>query len=56
MGKRRKSKDEIINGLLETKFADDDPKYIDSNAAWLESLTVEELIYMQEEWDVLGDN
>jgi hypothetical protein len=56
MGKVDQTKERLISGLMETKFAEDSLQYYDRNIDWLESLTVEELKYMQEEWDVLGDN
>ena len=42
-------RDFLIQGIFKTKLKDDDPKYDDSNRAWLESLSDNMLLEKYEE-------
>jgi len=48
---KENAKEKLIDKLLNTKYADDDPKYDQSNYKYLNSLPIQKLKKMIDDWD-----
>ena len=49
--KKQSLRERLIETIMKNKYGDDDPKYDDSNIAFLQTLTIDELLAMSEEDD-----
>jgi hypothetical protein len=43
MARKKATKPELIQVIMETRYKDDDSKYYDQNMAFLEAMSIEEL-------------
>lgn len=60
MAEKKSLRQQYIDKIMKDKYGDDDPKYDDSNMAFLESLSLDELANMvdgsfEDEFDLEGE-